>query len=684
MNNPLTPGPFDLADPSQDPSQDPMALPVSVGMPPPAPEQAPPPPANPLDSLRQVYEAKFKSPTDALAQGITSAAGAAAPAVKAAGQAAEAVGNSMTPEQQRQAMERDQLEHLQGAADTSVQAERDQAALEKQAAVAKGAEMDRHARAVAQANEEQQRVIGAETAKYRSIVDQARNTKIDENQLFNEAGFGGKLALIGSVALGGLLAPNNGGQNMAVEIINKRIARNIDAQKANLDNLNQAASNQRTVLGDLRQQFGDTLAAENATHGIALDQVANDLEIQMSGVKDQRAVARLQELVAQIRDKAIEYHQAAEDRAAAKTQQQFQNKMAQAQLAESVAARKQQASENEKNRAASLAETLLRLRPTPVDPVEAKKNEAEAAKAAAEASAASRSYKGVVGGQGDDHTRIPVSNAQDAQDLDGKVGGAETVIDSIADVRNLLKGGRTTLLDKDKSIGRAAMADVVQFLAQDEKGVPSDADVKRTWDRAGGTALQDPTAFFAVLKPEERDKVLSYVQDKVSRRADKAVKARLGQQAAFSYKGHSVVDQGDDPTERAPAAKLDAARSASTARVYTTGERTGEFQPTASPAEQAYSTIGKTSNFKSSDEAIATADALNQDIVKTQKAIQAARTPEEKAQAQALHNQVLLSRYLVLQEANRLKEQEGVKAFNEKGISGVQEYLKQPHRVILK
>jgi hypothetical protein len=526
------------------------------------------------------------------------------------------------------ALESDTLAAMQKQADLEVDAGRAEAAAEREAAVAKRGQLEQYAREKQGALDERDRVVGEQVAKVAQLAEAARNTKINPKQLWQDAGFGNKLSMLAGVALGGLVSAH-GQRNPALDIINRRISENIDAQVKNLDNMNQAVANERSILGDLRNQFGDKLAAQDMMHGIALDQVANDLTGQLAGVKDIKAQARGQELLATINAQKLQFFQSAQTREAAAAQQKFENSMAQARLAEERKQREQQLTISRENNANEMAKKLLDLN--------AQKEQASASaaadaeKAKREAMLGARSYRSIVGGQGDDGTQVPVQNNSDAAEVDNVVGGAETTLDRLADATKLVElEGRTTLFDEDKTIAKAAMADAIQFISRDEKGVPSDSDVKRAVDRVGG--MKDPTEIFNALSPEQRIKVLGYVQDKIGQRADKYVKSRLGQKAAFKYQANSLIGDKYGHVEDAPSIKRDRIEKADPKLVVTRGDRGGELNYTHSPRGEEYRALGETANFRTPEEAKAQATKALQDFTHFQTMYANEKDPAKKQQ----------------------------------------------------
>lgn len=582
-----------------------------------------------------------------LARGLTSGATSAAKGLGQVGQGLAGLSGApapvkapepTTPEAPapttRSTLERGVLSAGNEQAALTVKADKDEAAIEKAAADRKAVALEQHSADTARLTQERDVAVGAQRMKVREIADQARNTKIDEKQLYKESGFAGKLSMFAAVALGGLLIPT-AGKNPGLEIINQKIARNIDAQKANLANLRDSVGEERSVLQDLRVQFGDDIAAEQAMHGMALDQLANEVQGKLAGVKDTRAQAQGMKFLGDIQAKALEFWSGAEERTAAAKQQEISNAHAKAQLA------LQGAELKERGRATDIADVNadadrdLRSREREIEvEVGRQKAAAEQAGKDKEDSLNRRTYDGVYGAHGPAGRGINIANAQDGENVASKVGGAQKVLDRIADVRALQEAeGRTSLLEKEKALGKSAMADIIQFISEDNKGVPSDADVQRALDRVGGS--KDPTAWLKVLSPEEMSHVLGYVADKVSSNADVEVRSRTDAKGGFKYQGRSLLGEMVAKREAAPQVKIDAARKADEKRPFSPGERGGEFTKSASVKMKYYEEVAKTDNFTDAREVSKTRGALLADLAQLQARSLVEKDADKKADIEA-------------------------------------------------
>lgn len=110
------------------------------------------------------------------------------------------------------------------------------------------------------------------------------------------------MAILG-VALGGAAAARTGGQNQALAILDKAIDQNIEAQKANLAAKRGVAAERRSVLGALREQFGDERQAEAAAKVAYLSRAEMELKGLAAQSKNKDVQARATELLAELQDK---------------------------------------------------------------------------------------------------------------------------------------------------------------------------------------------------------------------------------------------------------------------------------------------------------------------------------------------------------------------------------------------
>ena len=107
----------------------------------------------------------------------------------------------------------------------------------------------------------------------KEALDMYKSGQINPNEYLDNMGTGGRIATAIGLMLGGISGGlNRTGVNPAAQYLNEQINRNIDAQKANLDQ-------KKTLLGINRQVYGDNLQAEQATRGQLLDQYNHQIQL---------------------------------------------------------------------------------------------------------------------------------------------------------------------------------------------------------------------------------------------------------------------------------------------------------------------------------------------------------------------------------------------------------------------
>lgn len=116
--------------------------------------------------------------------------------------------------------------------------------------------------------------MAAGMQKLETAMHEAANGKIDPNHFWNSRTTGQKVMAAIALALGGIGGGISGkGGNVGFDIINHAIDRDIEAQKSNLAQKNQAVQNQTGLYNMMRQRFGDERQAYLATRAAYLQNV---------------------------------------------------------------------------------------------------------------------------------------------------------------------------------------------------------------------------------------------------------------------------------------------------------------------------------------------------------------------------------------------------------------------------
>jgi hypothetical protein len=144
--------------------------------------------------------------------------------------------------------------------------------------------------------------------KVQQAADEAsKAAKIDPNNFWNTRSTGQKIAAAIGIALGGIGGGMSGhGGNTAMDVINKAIDRDIDAQKFNADQKGRNFSNQVGLYNVMRQKFGDERQAEAATRMSYLQSAEMQIRETAAKFQSPELQARAMQAVGQLQQKQAE------------------------------------------------------------------------------------------------------------------------------------------------------------------------------------------------------------------------------------------------------------------------------------------------------------------------------------------------------------------------------------------
>lgn len=113
--------------------------------------------------------------------------------------------------------------------------------------------------------------LATNQAEHDQILQSIKDQKIDPNRVWHNAGTGGTILAAIGVALAGVGSGISGGPNLAVQVIDKTIDRDIDAQRAEL-------GKKQTLLSENLRKYGNINEAYQATsmqlHSVVQAQIA--------------------------------------------------------------------------------------------------------------------------------------------------------------------------------------------------------------------------------------------------------------------------------------------------------------------------------------------------------------------------------------------------------------------------
>lgn len=139
-----------------------------------------------------------------------------------------------------------------------------------------------NARIQAERDRQAQRALQQEKSldDIRKDVEELGNAKVDPDRLWNSRSTAQKVIGAISVFIGGGLGVRTG-RNIPLEIINRAIDQDIDAQKANITAKRGALAEKRSLFAQMLGKHKDEAAAELATRNALLENAAQQIEVQL-------------------------------------------------------------------------------------------------------------------------------------------------------------------------------------------------------------------------------------------------------------------------------------------------------------------------------------------------------------------------------------------------------------------
>lgn len=171
---------------------------------------------------------------------------------------------------------------------------------------------------------QRQKFMDKELSDYKGIQDQILNKSVDPNRLWASKSSGQKAMAVIGLVLGGIGSGVTGGKNVAYEIFENSIQRDVDAQKAEIEKLKDVGSAKRNMYGLYMEKFKDDRQAEAATKLTMYEQ----MELKM---KEAAALAKSPQILANA-EKALGELQVAKNAALLQFEQAAAAKVQQIQL----------------------------------------------------------------------------------------------------------------------------------------------------------------------------------------------------------------------------------------------------------------------------------------------------------------------------------------------------------------
>lgn len=135
----------------------------------------------------------------------------------------------------------------------------------------------------------------------KSVMDDYQAGHIDPHHWWESKSTGGKIMTAIGLILGGLGASANGGKNVVLDLVNKQIDNDIDAQKTEM-------GKKTNMMTALTQQLGDVRQATMMNKVLKLDEFQASLSKAAAMSKDPIAKARAEQAMLQIRQQSALLH----------------------------------------------------------------------------------------------------------------------------------------------------------------------------------------------------------------------------------------------------------------------------------------------------------------------------------------------------------------------------------------
>lgn len=164
--------------------------------------------------------------------------------------------------------------------------------------------------------------------RYVAAMERASEMRLEPERFFRSRGVLGQIGAAVAMATGAFAEAFSGAPNRAAQIIDSAVARDLEAQRTDIQQAHSAAEGQRGVLALMRQQYDDEAAAVDAAKAAMLGEAARRAEIEAAQARSEDTRLRAAELRTQLEAQA----QAAQESAAmreALAQLEFRRTLAQ-------------------------------------------------------------------------------------------------------------------------------------------------------------------------------------------------------------------------------------------------------------------------------------------------------------------------------------------------------------------
>lgn len=158
-----------------------------------------------------------------------------------------------------------------------------------------------------QREEERKQEFAKAEAEYNDVITKLQESKIDPKRYWSRKSTGEKILATIGLILGGIGGGLQGtGRNAALEVLNREIEADIEAQKADIEKLKGMASGKQNLLSIMRQRFGDEKQAESAARLAGLQLAELDIKRIASQSNSEKIKANAQVALGQLETLKVE------------------------------------------------------------------------------------------------------------------------------------------------------------------------------------------------------------------------------------------------------------------------------------------------------------------------------------------------------------------------------------------
>lgn len=156
-----------------------------------------------------------------------------------------------------------------------------------------------------EASQQLQKELGDKAQTINQVTQDIQNGHIDANHYMENMDAGKKITSAIGLFLGGIAAAKTGQPNPALQFLNNQIDRDLNAQKANMEN-------KHNLLGALERQYGNSMVAANMFKAIRANTLADQLGQAAATAQSGLAKAAGQTGVGQLKQQAGQYLRSAQ------------------------------------------------------------------------------------------------------------------------------------------------------------------------------------------------------------------------------------------------------------------------------------------------------------------------------------------------------------------------------------